>query len=101
MGMTILNVIGQCGPLIGTRLYPDEDKPYYVTGMTVCAAAMLIVFALSVILRIILIRENRRRRHDDAAIDRRDVVAADEAEPLASERPALSTPRAKPFISML
>lgn len=61
MGMTILNLIGQTGPLLGTRLYPERDEPYYVWGMTVCASAMLLVFLLSMVLRLVLIRENRRR----------------------------------------
>lgn len=78
MGMTILNVIGQCGPLIGeypvscishrrplihlgTRLFPDSDKPTYVRGMVGCAAAMLMVFVLAVVLRVVLVFENQRR----------------------------------------
>ncbi|KAK1814221.1 hypothetical protein LTR12_011420 [Friedmanniomyces endolithicus] len=39
-GMAMLNVIGQMGPLLGTRLYPDAEGPYYVKGMSVCAVAM-------------------------------------------------------------
>ena len=60
-GMAILNVIGQMGPLVGTRLYPDHDAPYYVTGMSVCAGAMSIVFILAFALRMVLRRENRKR----------------------------------------
>lgn len=58
-GMAILNVIGQCGPLLGTRLYPEEDGPYYVKGMMVCGIFMVVVAALSFTLRVILQRENR------------------------------------------
>ncbi|KAK3721072.1 hypothetical protein LTR37_003362 [Vermiconidia calcicola] len=61
-GMAVLNVIGQMGPLVGTRLYPDHDAPYYVTGMSVCAGAMLMVFILAFALRVVLMRENRKRR---------------------------------------
>lgn len=60
-GMAILNVIGQMGPLLGTRLYPDSDKPYFVTGNAVCAGAMAIVFILALALRLVLKRENRKR----------------------------------------
>ncbi|KAI9679245.1 MAG: hypothetical protein M1817_005264 [Caeruleum heppii] len=60
-GVAMLNIIGQCGPLVGTRLYPDEDKPLYIKGMAVCAGFMMVVFALSVVLRLLLDRENRRR----------------------------------------
>ncbi|KAI9725228.1 MAG: hypothetical protein M1828_003409 [Chrysothrix sp. TS-e1954] len=80
-GMTILNVIGQCGPLIGTRLYPDSDKPYYIRGMSVCALAMLIVLVLALVLRLVLIRENRRNAAREVHLDEA------EAEPLASTKP--------------
>lgn len=60
-GIAMLNIIGQCGPLLGTRLYPDSDAPYYIKGMLVCAAFMLLVGVLSIILRFILARENRKR----------------------------------------
>lgn len=59
-GLVVLNIIGQFGPLLGTRLYPDSDKPFYVRGMSVCAGFMLLVFVLSLILRVILIRENSK-----------------------------------------
>lgn len=61
-GMAILQIIGQMGPLVGTRLYPDHDKPYYVTGMAVCSVAMMFVFWLAFALRLVLRRENMRRR---------------------------------------
>ena len=56
----MLQVIGQCGPLFGTRLYPDEDKPYYIKGMFICSGFMILVFCLSLALKIILERENKR-----------------------------------------
>ncbi|QIW99138.1 hypothetical protein AMS68_004656 [Peltaster fructicola] len=59
--MAILNVIGQCGPLLGTRLYPDSAAPYFVGGMVVCAITMAVAAALVVALRFTLIRDNRRR----------------------------------------
>ncbi|MCJ1296259.1 hypothetical protein MMC34_007825 [Xylographa carneopallida] len=61
-GMVMLNIIGQLGPLLGTRLYPDSDKPYYVRGMSVCAGFMFLVFVLSLILRMILGRANAKSR---------------------------------------
>lgn len=59
-GMAMLNVIGQMGPLVGTRLYPDGDGPYYVKGMAGCAGAMAMVALLASGLRFVLIRENRK-----------------------------------------
>ncbi|KAL9085844.1 MAG: hypothetical protein Q9159_004509 [Coniocarpon cinnabarinum] len=60
VGMTILNLVGQCGPLIGTRAFPDEDAPFYGRGMGVCAGAMGAVFILAVVLRWVLRSENLR-----------------------------------------
>ncbi|KAJ5123240.1 hypothetical protein N7448_009337 [Penicillium atrosanguineum] len=59
--IAILNIIGQCGPLLGTRLYPQSDGPWYVRGMTVCSFFMLVVAILAVVLRVLLQRENRVR----------------------------------------
>ena len=30
VGIVMLNVIGQCGPLLGTNLYPTNEAPYYI-----------------------------------------------------------------------
>ncbi len=56
----MLNLIGQFGPLVGTRLYPDSDGPFYVRGMAVCGGFMLLVAGLAWWLKAILARENRR-----------------------------------------
>ena len=61
-GMAVLNIVGQMGPLVGTRLYPDVEGPYYVRGMTVCAVAMGRVVVLAFALRVVLSRENAKRR---------------------------------------
>lgn len=60
-GMAILQIIGQMGPLVGTRLYPDSAKPFFVWGNAACALAMAIAFSLTVALRFVLIRENNKR----------------------------------------
>ncbi|KAK0902109.1 hypothetical protein LTR02_008300 [Friedmanniomyces endolithicus] len=61
-GMAMLNVIGQMGPLLGTRLYPDAEGPYYVKGMSVCAVAMAMVGVLAFTLRMVLRAENARQK---------------------------------------
>lgn len=58
--ISILNLIGQCGPLLGTRIYPATDSPYYRKGMWTCAAFMLFTGLLAVILRTYLASENKR-----------------------------------------
>jgi hypothetical protein len=54
----MLQLIGQCGPLVGTRLYPAEDAPFYLKGMVSCAGAMVLVALLSLGLRFYLARCN-------------------------------------------
>lgn len=72
-GIAILNIVGQCGPLLGTRLYPDSDAPYFVTGMSVCSAFMVFVALLAGGLRWYLIRENRRMDIDDGGMEMEEV----------------------------
>ncbi|KAF7523928.1 hypothetical protein PCG10_006232 [Penicillium crustosum] len=57
--IAILNIIGQCGPLLGTRLYPETDGPWYIRGMATCSFFMVVVAVLAVGLRILLQRMNR------------------------------------------
>jgi hypothetical protein len=60
-GMAILNVIGQCGPLVGASIFPAEEGPWYVKGMAICAGFMVMAGVLAGLLRWILIRENREK----------------------------------------
>ncbi|OJD40350.1 mfs transporter [Diplodia corticola] len=84
-GMAVLNVVGQCGPLLGTRLFPEEEGPYYVRGLGTCAGFMMCAAVLAAGLRCVLARENarRRRRRERGAMRGEDVdvgVGEDEAE---------------------
>ncbi|KAH8696456.1 putative MFS transporter [Talaromyces proteolyticus] len=63
--VAILNVVGQFGPLIGTRLYPDSDGPLYVSGMLTCSVFMLFVASLAFSLRLILARRNRKAGEEE------------------------------------
>lgn len=54
----MLGFLGQLGPLIGVRLYPDEEGPYYTKGMAICAAFMAAAAALAWGLRGYLRRKN-------------------------------------------
>ncbi|KAK2044471.1 major facilitator superfamily transporter [Colletotrichum somersetense] len=59
-GFALMQIIGQCGPLVGTRLYPDKDAPFYAPGMQACASAMLAVAVLTLFLRLYLGYLNRK-----------------------------------------
>ena len=54
----MLNVVRQLGPLMGTRLCPDEDKPDYIRGISLYAGFMMGVFCLSMGLRLVLVLAN-------------------------------------------
>ncbi|KAI9376232.1 major facilitator superfamily domain-containing protein [Aspergillus egyptiacus] len=60
MGIVILNIIGQCGPFLGTNVFPDSDGPRYIRGQSICAAFMAFNAVLAVLLRCLLAWENRR-----------------------------------------
>jgi dipeptide/tripeptide permease len=60
--VALLNVIGQLGPLVGTRLYPDSDAPNYTRGHAWCAGFMALVVLLATVLRLLLARANKSLR---------------------------------------
>lgn len=81
-GFALFQLVGQCGPLIGTRLYPDKDAPYYSRGMQACACAMLGVSLLAIALRAYLQYQNRRmdrkeseKAAEDPAVEEEGLVA--------------------------
>jgi len=59
--LAILATGGQCGPILGTNIFPVKDKPYYRKGMWVSCGACLIVVVLGCCQMWLLWRENRRR----------------------------------------
>lgn len=80
-GMALMQYIGQCGPILGTRVFREVDAPFFVRGMLVGGAAMFMVSALSLILRIYVKRENVRRRRRWSAKPGQDLAG----EPIAKE----------------
>lgn len=60
VSIAMLNIIGQCGPILGTRIFPTGDKPYYVKGMSICAGFMFFNAALSILLRQYLAGKNKQ-----------------------------------------
>ncbi|KAE8403011.1 major facilitator superfamily domain-containing protein [Aspergillus pseudonomiae] len=60
MGIVILNLIGQCGPFLGTNVFPESDGPRYIRGQSICAAFMFFTMILALALRTLLVWENRR-----------------------------------------
>jgi len=97
-GFALMQLVGQCGPLIGTRLYPDKDAPYYSRGMQVCMWAMLGVTLLAILLRAYLQYQNRRM--DQLESSKAGEGTAVEEEGLVGSRKRKRTP-AEAFRYML
>ncbi|RYC56605.1 hypothetical protein CHU98_g9603 [Xylaria longipes] len=74
-GIALLNIIGQAGPLLGTRVFPESEKPYFVKGMWICAAFMLFNALLALTLRFYLAWENKRFEEKDAESRRNGNIA--------------------------
>lgn len=62
--MVMLQMVGQCGPLLGTRLYPSNEAPRYIKGQCVCAAFLFFTAALVLTLRTLLVIKNRRMERE-------------------------------------
>ncbi|KAI4202701.1 MAG: hypothetical protein LQ350_002367 [Teloschistes chrysophthalmus] len=60
MGIAILNIVGQCGPLLGINVFPKSEAPLYHKGMWVCAAFTLFTGLLAFCLRFLLVWENKK-----------------------------------------
>ncbi|KAI5286013.1 hypothetical protein KEM54_000127 [Ascosphaera aggregata] len=60
MAIVILNIIGQCGPFLGTNMFPDSESPRYLKGMWVCAAFMFFTVFVAFCLRTLLAWENKK-----------------------------------------
>lgn len=82
-GFALLQFVGQCGPLVGTRLYPDRDGPYYTRGMQACALAMSVVAVLALILRFYLQYKNKQldkadlqKEADGSTVEEQGLVGA-------------------------
>ena len=71
-GYQLLATIGQCGPVLGVSLFPDDEKPYFRKGMWVSCAFCLLVFLLSAVLSLLLMRENRRLEREEGGMRDRD-----------------------------
>ncbi len=59
-GIAILNIIGQCGPLLGTNVFPKTEAPRYHKGMWISAAFTLFTGFLALCLRTLLVWENKK-----------------------------------------
>ncbi|KAF7587942.1 hypothetical protein BBP40_006508 [Aspergillus hancockii] len=85
MGIVILNVIGQCGPFLGTNVFPESDGPRYIRGQFICAAFMFFTVILALALRALLVWENRRLDKQHGTQAERGARGWDKDEGIAEE----------------
>ncbi|KAF8459576.1 major facilitator superfamily domain-containing protein [Terfezia claveryi] len=64
-GMVVLGIVGQMGPLVGTRVYPRDGTGNNRLGMGVCALALGVVAIGAGGLRRMLRRGNERRDEEE------------------------------------
>ncbi|KAJ2974852.1 hypothetical protein NQ176_g5837 [Zarea fungicola] len=77
-GIVLLNLVGQCGPLLGTRLYPTREQPHYVKGHAICAGFMGFTAILAIVLRGLLMWENRKLAQRFIAVEEADHAEGEE-----------------------
>jgi hypothetical protein len=82
MSIVLINLIGQCGPFLGTNVFPLEEQPRYVKGMSICAAFMFFSAVIAIAQRGLLAWENSRldRKYGAVSRDRNGVSDAKAAE---------------------
>lgn len=68
-GLALFGMFGQCGPILGARLFPDEDGPWYSRGMWVCAGILFAAALVALILSISLRWQNKRRDEKNGKSD--------------------------------
>jgi hypothetical protein len=66
-GYVILATVGQCGPLLGTNIFPSSEGPYYHNGMWISCAFCMLVALLAISLSFILIGKNHKMDKEEAA----------------------------------
>lgn len=68
--------MGQCGPLLGTRVFPKKQGPRYIEGQSICAAFMFFNAFLALSLRTLLVWENHKLDQKYGRVDERQAQEA-------------------------
>ena len=69
VGIVLLNLIGQCGPLLGTNVFNKSDAPRYTKGMSICAAFIFFTGFLAFALRLLLVYENKKLDREHGTLE--------------------------------
>ncbi|KAF2233501.1 MFS general substrate transporter [Viridothelium virens] len=82
-GLILIGAVGQCGPLLGTQLYPTNEAPRYIKGMSVCAAFMFFITIMALCLRTLLVWRNRKldQKYGRPIVDDKSAVGVEDYGP--------------------
>jgi cyanate permease len=78
-GFVMLMLVGQCGPLLGTRIYPSHTGPNFVMGHSICAGFLFFTTILACTLRLLLGWENRKLDRQYGTLEEQQSRAASAA----------------------
>lgn len=60
VGYVVLHVFGMTGPIVGTLLFPDKDRPHYTKGIWVTFGIVVFTMAFGTVFALYLHRENKK-----------------------------------------
>ncbi|KAH8692159.1 major facilitator superfamily domain-containing protein [Talaromyces proteolyticus] len=74
-GLVLINVVGQCGSVLSSRIYPTSEGPRYIKGQSVCAAFMFFTAILAFTLRFLLAWDNKNLERKQREADETSTAA--------------------------
>lgn len=89
VGFVLLMFVGQCGPVLGTRIFPESEGPYYRKGFFISFAMSALVAGCSICLRFYLMYQNRKLddRYGKVIDQAANLNSSDQTLPDGSENP--------------
>lgn len=61
LALVMFGTIGQCGPVLGTRLFPEAEGPYYKEGMAISAGMLLLGTLITIVTLSVLFYINHKK----------------------------------------
>ncbi|KAG8627765.1 hypothetical protein KVT40_003638 [Elsinoe batatas] len=92
VAVVVLNLVGQCGPVLGTRVYPTNEGPRYIKGHAICAGFLFFNALVALVLRTYLKWQNGKWDRQFGTVEeqkargvQRELVIEEKQEALADE----------------
>lgn len=68
LALTMFGMVGQMGPILGTRLFPAKEQPYYRRGMFVSAGMLMGAIVIASLALVYLSVKNRKKDREMAVL---------------------------------